>query len=89
MLRETTSPLCAWDVEGRSEVTLEPGRLLSICRVRQNGPAAIQSGAEAYDVEFEVSGRIYYCPLFRFQPRTQAVAGETAVEDPRTHLSGR
>lgn len=73
MLRETNSSLDAWDVFGCSEVTLEPGSLLSRCRILRHNQTEIDSGAEAYEVEFHVQGRLHICPLFRFQPRTQAV----------------
>jgi len=84
-LRETTSPLGVWDIAGRSEVTLRPGSLLSRCRIRRHTQAEVDSGADAYEVEFHADGRRYFCPLFRFQPRTRLVepvareAGRIAV----------
>ena len=73
MLRETTGSFRAWDVSRRSAVTLEPGSLLSHCRIRRHSQTEIDSGAEAYEVEFQADGRLHVCPLFRFQPRTQVV----------------
>ena len=74
LLREATNPFSAWDIEGRMEVTLEPGLLLSRCRVRRHSQDEIDCGADAYSVEFQTGGRNYVCPLFRFQPRTRTVA---------------
>ena len=68
MLREITRQLMAWDAGARSAVTLEPGAVLSNCRIHRN----CEDG-EPYVMEFQHSGRLYSCPLFRFQPRTQAV----------------
>jgi len=73
MLRETTGEFRAWDVSKRSAVTLEPGSLLSHCRIRRHSQTEVDSGAEAYEVEFQAGGRLHICPLFRFQPRTRAV----------------
>jgi hypothetical protein len=49
---------------------LQPGVVLSGCRILRNDT----SGAEPYVVEFDSAGRRYSCPLFAFQPRTQALA---------------
>jgi hypothetical protein len=57
----------------RSAVTLEQGSLLSHCRIRRRSQIEIDSGADAYEVEFQASGRPHRCPLVRFQPRTHAV----------------
>jgi hypothetical protein len=47
---------------------LEPGAVISCCRIHRN----CEDG-EPYVMEFHYSGRLYSCPLFRFQPRTQPV----------------
>jgi hypothetical protein len=60
-------------VAAGSSVTLEPGAILCACRIRRNGHAETETGAEVYVMEFQSSGRQYSAPLFRFQPRTQAV----------------
>ena len=73
MIREVIGPLAAWDVAAGSDVTLEPGAILYACRIRSHSHAETETGAEAYVMEFQSSGRPYSCPLFRFQPRTQAV----------------
>ena len=74
MLRKTTSPLGAWDRTARAEATIEPGRLLTSWRIVRRSQAEIDSGANAYDIEFHSDGREYLCPLFLFQPRTEVVA---------------
>ena len=73
MIREVTSPLAAWDVAAGSSVTLEPGAILYSCRIRRHSHAETETGSEVYVMEFQPSGRRYFSPLFRFQPRTQAV----------------
>lgn len=72
VLRKAIRPLDAWDALARSAVTLEPGALLSCCRIHRSSDTEIEAGLETYLMEFESSGRRYTCPLFRFQPRTQA-----------------
>jgi hypothetical protein len=65
--REIIRPLAAWDVEDCATVVLDPGAILSGCRIlRDNAP-----GAEPYPVEFNCEQHRYSCPLFVFQPRTQ------------------
>ena len=73
LLREVISPLGVREIAGRSEVTLRPGSLISRCRIRRQTQAEVDSGADAYEVEFHADGRAYLCPLFRFQPRTRLV----------------
>lgn len=73
MIRETIRPLVAWDTVLCSTVTLEPGAVLSGCRIEANAIANPDAGVEPYLMVFQASGRSYVCPLFRFQPRTQAV----------------
>ena len=73
MIREVSSPLAAWDVAAGSAVTLEPGAILYSCRIHRNSHAETETGTEVYVMEFQSSGRRYFSPLFRFQPRTQAV----------------
>ena len=76
MLRKTTSPLGVWDRAARSEVTIGPGRLLTSCRILRRSQAEIDSGADAYVIEFVSDGREYVCPLFRFQPRTETLESQ-------------
>jgi hypothetical protein len=67
--REIIRPLAAWDTGVCSTPVLQPGTVLSACRiVRHNAP-----GAEPYVVEFDSAGHGYSCPLFTFQARTQAL----------------
>ena len=73
MIREVSSSLAAWDVAAGSAVTLEPGAILYSCRIHRNSHAETETGTEVYVMEFQSSGRRYFSPLFRFQPRTQAV----------------
>jgi hypothetical protein len=47
--------------------------MLSGCRIRRNSAAEIAAGGEPYLMEFQSFGFQYACPLFQFQPRTQAV----------------
>ena len=68
LLREITRRLTAWDVTTRSTVIFEPGTVISSCRIHRD-----REDGEPYVMEFRHSGRLYSCPLFRFQPRTQAV----------------
>jgi hypothetical protein len=76
--REIVRPLAARSsVEGAS-VTLEPGTRLENCRIVPNR----LPDADPYEVEFDAAGRRYTCPLFRFQPRTQAAVAQ-AVETVR------
>ena len=67
-LRQITRHLEAWDTVARSAVLLEPGIVISGCRIDRNG-----EGGEPYVMEFRYSGRQYSCPLFRFQPRTESL----------------
>jgi hypothetical protein len=68
LLREITRQLTVWDTGARSVVVLEPGTVISGCRIHRN-----HEDGEPYVVEFQFSGRLYSCPLFRFQPRTQSI----------------
>jgi hypothetical protein len=68
--REIVGPLAAWDLEDRRSAVLQPGMMLSECRVLRNWEAEL----EPYVVEFMCGGRGYSSPLFRFQPRTQALS---------------
>jgi hypothetical protein len=52
---------------------LEPGAILSGCRIRPNGRIQLFAEVEPYVMEFHSSGRQYACPLFSFQPRTETV----------------
>ena len=66
-------PLAAWDVASGSAVTLEAGAILYSCRLCRRSRVETETGAEVYVMEFQSSGRRYFSPLFRFQPRTQVV----------------
>ena len=65
-----------WDTDVRYMSVLQPGIIVSGCRILRSDA----SGAEPYVVEFDSAGRRYSCPLFAFQPRTQAV---TAAAEPQ------
>jgi hypothetical protein len=64
--RQVIRKLTARDAVNGSEAVFPPGTSLSDCRI-------ISSVEEPYLMQFEVSGRHYTCPLFYFQPKTQAV----------------
>ena len=68
--REIIRPLDAWDMDDLYTTVLQPGAILSRCRIRCNRAP----GAEPYVVEFEFAGHRYFCPLFSFQPRTRTLA---------------
>ena len=56
-------------------MVLPPGTLLSECSVvRQQS----SEGIEPYLVHFAAGGRQYCCPLYIFQPRTEAISPESA-----------
>jgi hypothetical protein len=74
--REITRPLAAWDMEVRATTVLQQGAVLSACRILRNQAP----GAESYVAEFACAGRRYSCPLFLFQPRTQAIAATAERE---------
>ena len=80
MDREIISRFVAWDVDVGSKSVLEPGTILSACRILRNHAP----GAEPYVVEFDCDGHRYSCPLFTFQARTQTLAGvlETNAVEP-------
>ena len=62
-------PLAVWDMDVCSTSLLPPGTILSACRILRNRAA----GTEPYVMEFDSAGHRYSCPLFTFQPRTQAL----------------
>jgi len=68
--REIVRPLAAWDVDDKSTRIIEPGAVISECRILRNRAP----GAEPYVMEFEFGGHRCSCPLFTFQPRTQALS---------------
>jgi len=77
VIREVVKPLVAWNADLRSNATLPPGSILSGCRIETNRIAHPESGVEPYVMEFLWSGRLYLCPLFRFQPRTRSLDPQT------------
>lgn len=76
MNREVIRPLAAWDKDVCATSVLQPGTLLSACRILRNHAA----GAEPYAMEFDSAGHRYSCPLFTFQPRTQALTATAEKE---------
>ena len=82
MLREAIRTLNVEDVAGRTEAVLDPGTVLSGCRLRRRSSAEIASGADVYVMEFQSAGRRYHCPLYRFQPRTQRLNAVQVEENP-------
>ena len=73
VIREIVRQLQVWDTDSCAFVTLEPGAVLSECRIRRNAFPGGDSGAETYVMEFRAADHKCTCPLFAFQPRTQAV----------------
>ena len=71
VLRETVGKLAVEDIVALAGAVLEPGTVLTLYRIERNSSAAASS--DVYQVVFESGGRWYRCPLYRFQPRTQAV----------------
>jgi len=74
VLREVIHALHAWDAETRARVTLPPGSVVESCQIRRTSRVEREAGVEAYLMEFHSLGRQFRCPLFHFQPRTQAVS---------------
>ena len=68
--RAITDVLSVWDPAGNCFVTLQPGAVLRECRVRSSVRIGPEGRSTAYVAEFEVDARTYYCPLYRFLPRT-------------------
>ena len=79
MLREVIRPFQARDAVACSAATVDPGAVLSACRIRR---LAGNGESEAYGVEFHWLGRRYTCPLYLFQARTLAVETVPAEEIP-------
>jgi len=79
VLREVIRPFKAWDAVRCSAVTLDPGIVLSACRIQRFDGHA---GSDAYGVEFRCLGRRYTCPLYLFQARTQVMAPVPVEEIP-------
>ena len=77
MIREIVRQLQVWDTDSCAFVTLEPGAVLSECRIRRNAFVGADLGAETYVMEFRAADHKCTCPLFAFQPRTQAVESES------------
>jgi hypothetical protein len=71
VLRETVGKLAVEDIVALAGTVLEPGTVLTLYRIERNSSAAASS--DVYQVVFESGGRWYRCPLYRFQPRTQAL----------------
>jgi hypothetical protein len=74
--REIIRPLPVWDTDVRYTSVLQPGIVLSGCRILRSDA----SGGEPYVVEFDSDGHRYSCPLFAFQPRTQALTAVAEVQ---------
>ena len=70
-MREVIQALPVWDADLGRQTLLAPGTVLAMCRIRRQWKS--EDGIEEYAMEFETGGHRYACPLFRFQPRTQAI----------------
>jgi hypothetical protein len=73
VIREIVRQLQVWDTDSCAFVMLEPGAVLSDCRIRRNPFAGADSGTETYVMEFRAADHKCTCPLFAFQPRTQTM----------------
>ena len=80
MLRETLSQLAVEDIVARTGAVLEPGTVLTLYRIERN--SSPRPSSDVYQVVFESGGRQYRCPLYRFQPRTQALETARAQATP-------
>ena len=67
--RRIVKPLAAREAAGSSIVILPPDTRIQSCQIVFNRTP----GGDPYAVEFEASGKRYTCPLFLFQPRTEAI----------------
>jgi hypothetical protein len=68
--RTVLSTLEVWDTSFLSAARLLPGTILDGYRIRRS------LDGQAYMMEFEFSGKQYYCPLVSFQSRTCAIDAE-------------
>ena len=79
MTRVTIRSLFVQETPISTSAVLPPGTILSECRVVRHHVA---EGAEPYLVHFASGGRSYTCPLYAFQPRTEALDAESAESLP-------
>jgi len=70
-MRVTIRPLSVWETSVSSSTVLPAGALLADCKVLRRPTTGLE---EPYIVHFDSGGRSYTCPLYQFQPRTEAVA---------------
>jgi hypothetical protein len=71
VLRKTVGKLAVEDIMAGTGTALEPGTVLALYRIeRESSPSP---SSDVYQVVFELGGRKYRCPLYRFQARTQAL----------------
>ena len=80
MLREVIDTLQVQTCRDRSVIALEPGTLLSRCRIVRSANIGAGLDSAVYVMAFAVSDRDYTCPLVRFLPRTQTVEPAPAAE---------
>ena len=73
MLREVINTLQVQTCRDRSVIALEPGTLLSQCRIVRSSNTCTGLDSAVYVMAFAVSDRDYTCPLVSFLPRTQTV----------------
>jgi hypothetical protein len=81
VLRELISPLQVWDCAAHATAILKPGALITRFEILKNSNTESDPQADVYLMAFETQGRSYTCPLFRFLPRTHAVAGSAPAEE--------
>jgi hypothetical protein len=78
VLREVIDTLQVQACGDRSVIALEPGTLLTRCRIIRSSNTVTGFDSAVYVMAFAVSDRDCTCPLVHFLPRTQTV--EPAVE---------
>ncbi len=71
VIREVIRSISVRNAVTRSEVTLQPGVILTGCQIRKHSHSAVAGGAEPYVMEFEAADGRYECALATFQPRTR------------------
>lgn len=80
MLRKTLSSFAAEDIVAQTGVVIETGTVLTLYRIERNNDQ--RPSTEIYQMVFEADGRMCRCPLYRFQPRTQALEAVQVSNNP-------
>ena len=73
MNRVTIRPLAVWETPISHPTVLPAGIVLTQCQV-------VRTSDEPYVVRFDCDGGSYWCPLYAFQPRTEALEAMEAMD---------